>query len=295
MDSGDSSSPEENLDGQQQEPGDPSAEANNTETPGTDEGPEGETPEQKVERLAAKDTEVDLTPEQITFNETVATAVEEQVGQRLDKMPRFIKLNEKVSNSQKDNVRMAGEIAKLTEQIQSSKATRDFAGELSALGAKLDEGEINLAQYQEQTKAIAQAEVDEKYTAQQDSDRQKGERAEMQERLIADNPFIETVLTEKADEVAAMKIANPLHDDLSAALVLHIADLEEGQQAAIDEAVLAAEKKFEANVKAKVTSTSLGSAQHAATGTDESLKDTAKSGGVVNALVESLKRMRQAS
>ncbi len=288
MDSEDSSASEENLDNQHHAEGDPSAEANKTETPGDDEGPEGETPEQKDVRLAAKE---ELTPEQVTFNE----AVEAEVGKRFDQNPRFIKLNEKASNAQKDNVKLAGQIAELTKQMQSQQSTRDYAGEQTKLETDLDEGNINLAQYKEQTNALSQAEANDKYAAQQESDRQKGEHAEMQERLIADHPFIETVLSEKADEIAAMKIANPLHDDLSAALTIHIAELEDGQQAAIDEAVKAAEEKFQKNVKAKVKTQSLGSATHTATADDDTLKDTSKSGGVVNALVDRLKGMRQAS
>jgi len=229
---------------------------------------------------------------------------EPKVEDRFDQHPRFKELIEAKNSLKGENDTLKKQLQDLAARVDGITAPkgRDFEKDLSALEEKLEAGDLDLAAFaKEQRKILAeQGETDRQRLLAEIN--QQGQLQKSQEQFLTDHPYINDVLQTKYDDVQRLRQANPLHDDVSAAMAVKIRDLETAAQdfetakeAAIKEAVEKAKKETEEtvikNFKAKQQARSLGSGSRPAPD-DDSLKDTSQQGGVRNVLAASLRRMR---
>lgn len=170
-------------------------------------------------------------------------------GKRLDQHPRFKQL---VADKNKVVLQM--------KALQAQKAAnpgniRDFAAEKLAIKDKLNSGDIDLDKYSTQIEGL----VNEEAQLVKDADTAKAtadaDHAENTKLFLKEFPYIDEILEKQADDVELLIGMNPLHDKVTAAMALHIQSLTEQNQekidAAVKEAVEAAEKKFNKNAAAK--------------------------------------------
>jgi hypothetical protein len=243
---------------------------------------------------------------------------DEKPDTRYDKDPRFQKLI-KTKNEQAEQLkgfeRRESELLSRLDQLEaqlkqvatSSRPQveeKDFDAEIVKLVNKLEEGEISQAQYElekwklgrEREEAIQEAQV---YEAQVQQ-----EASKLKNEYLEAHPFVKELFKGRQAEIAAERRRFAINDDLSAALIVHIKDLEsqvgnqeEIIQAAVEKATKEIETKIHADYKAKRTARSLGSAPAVPETLDEDaiMKDTSKFGGRTMALANLLKRHRSAS
>ena len=216
-------------------------------------------------------------------------AAEKADEERFDKHPRFKQLLGKVKELE----------AKLATAPVEAKTTRDFDGELKALDEKLENGNLSLAEYQKQARVIAKEQSQAEWDARASAEQGKAEQQKLQAQFLTDHPYVEKLVSEQADAIAELKTANPLHDDISAAMALHIKELEAGRDQAIKEAVDQAVKETETRVRkdieAKRTAKSLGAGPATPPQPTDALKDTSQAGGLKVALAQKLRTLREAS
>lgn len=208
---------------------------------------------------------------------------------RFDKHPRFQQLLGKVKELE----------AKLASAPPEVKTSRDFEGELKSLDEKLESGDLSLAEYQKQARTIAKEQSQAESDARAAEAQTKAQQQQLQTQFLTEHPYVAKLVSEQADAIADLKAANPLHDDISAAMVLHIKELEAGRDQAIKEAVEQAVKDTETRVRkdieAKRTAKSLGAGPATPPQPADALSDTAKAGGRVSAIAQKLRTLREAS
>lgn len=211
---------------------------------------------------------------------------------RFDKHPRF----QELLKQQKEQKAL---IEDLQKKLAEAEPKRDFDAELEALAGQLEEGDIDLKEYNAQVKSLAQEQADAERAAKDAEEQQQREIQVAQEGFLKEFPFISELLKDSPDEIEALKAANPIHDDATAAMALHIQQLEASKEAeikeAVEKAVQEAQKKFEKNLAAKQSAKSLGSGPAANPEPNNELKNTATAGGVRNVLAKRLASMRSGS
>lgn len=224
------------------------------------------------------------------------TEPEDDKLDRFDKHPRFQELI-------KQNKEFKAQLAELTEKLKAPPAPatppKDFESDLKALDKQLEDGDIGLAEYQQKSREIAKEQSKWEMEQREGETQRKAEAAKLQAKFLEEFPFVASLTAERTDEIAALKAANPLHDDVSAAMALHIKGLQEGQdaavKAAVDKAVKETEDKLRKEFEAKRTTKSLGAGPATPPAADDPLKDTKAQGGLRIALASKLAGMRQAS
>lgn len=262
------SSPDSQTSTETTEVADSSAETQNTDT-----AEEGETVEE---------TEV--------VAETPEETPEENV--RFDQHPRFKELH----SSNKELKEQLAALSSKLEEMNPQEQT-DFDSKFSDLDNKLEEGDITLAEFNKQSRALMQEQTAfERQQATETAQAQSRTR-ELQDKFLKDHDYLNDLLKSKPDEIGALIDANPLHDQVSAAMELRIKELETGQETAVKEAVeqavKAKEQEMLKNFKAKQSARSLGEgARSAEPDANALLKDTSQHGGVKNVLAERLKARR---
>lgn len=241
------------------------------------------------------------TPSAETQNTEPATGTEPNVepqadeDTRFDKHPRFKQLLSSEKTLKQQIAAMEQKLAKLEAP---PAPPRNFDAELDALDAKLAEGDIDLATHQKQTRQIQRELANYEREQAQRQTAEQYQARELQDAFLKDHGFVKELLDTRSDEIDALIQQYPLHDSLSAALALRVKELETAQDAtvqkAVAEAVAAKEKEMLANFKAKQTARSLSEDARSVTAPDLNapLKDTAKMGGVKQALAGRLKALR---
>lgn len=241
---------------------------------------------------ADADDEIKLTPEEQEVKDKQdvidAAAAKEQADKDFSKHPRFQELIQ--AGKSKDQ-----KIAELTAQVGQANA-RDFAAENSALEEKLNEGDIDVPEYNKALRQLVQEEADVKTAAQDAKKETTRQNAEAETQFLTENPHIDTILkdTARENEIAVLLNSNPVHDKVTAAMALHIQDLETGQKKAIDDAVAAAQETWTKNQAAKRGAQSLGQGSgQVIDGKDAVIKTDGTKNGLINGFAEKLKLSRQ--
>lgn len=247
---------------------DPSAETQNTET-----AEEGETVEETT--VAAE------TPEETP---------EENV--RFDQHPRFKELHSSNKELKEQLAALSSKLEAMNPQVQT-----DFDSKYSELDTQLEEGNITLAEFNKQSRALMQEQTAFERQQATDAAQEQSRARELQDKFLKDHGYLNDLLQSKPDEIESLIADNPLHDKVSAAMELHIRELEAGTEKAVkeavDQAVKAKEQEMLKNFKAKQSARSLGEgARSAEPDANAMLKDTSKHGGVKNVIAERLKARR---
>jgi hypothetical protein len=217
-----------------------------------------------------------------------AAAVKEQADKDFSKHPRFQELIQQAKASKV-------ELARLTALVGQANA-RDFAAENTALEEKLNEGDIDVPEYNKALRQLVQEEADVKVAA-QDAERETTRlNTESETQFLTENPHIDTILKDKdrENEIAVLLDSNPVHDKVTAAMTLHIQDLETGQKEAIDKAVAAAQETWTKNQAAKRGAQSLGQGNgKVIDGKDAVIQTDGTKNGLISGFAEKLKLSRK--
>lgn len=245
----------------------------------------------------AKNTDKAAEEKTVQQDDDAAKAkADEEFQTRFDKHPRFQQLI-------KERDELKGQVSSISEKLETLMRQKpepaqgaDFDARIAALKRERDDGNIDLDEYEAKRDQIREEQIQAKVDQQLSGARQHEELQKSKAQLLSENPFIETILNENGADLKRIMDGNHLHDELSAALMLHIDSLEKGKQAEIDDAVAKAvkeaEEKFIKNSEAKRTARALGSGPKATPDEHAELKNTKERGGVTNVLAERLKRMR---
>lgn len=212
---------------------------------------------------------------------------------RFDQHPRFKEL---LTSNKEMQARLAELSAKLESQKPTQEAT-DFNAEFESLDKQLADGDIDLPEYNKQVRTLLKDQASAERQAAERQAQEQYQARELQDKFLQKRGYISDMLEKRSEDIEALIAADPLHDRVSAAMELRLADIESGQEAAIKEAVEKAvkdtEQKMLANFKAKQSARSLGEgARSAEPDGDALLKDTSKHGGVKAVIADRLKAFR---
>ena len=219
----------------------------------------------------------------------VKPVVEEPEELRFDKHPRFQELL-KAKKTQ------AEEIAKLQAQLSSlSKPaeTKDFDKELSELDAKLEEGDLSIAEHSKAVRQILREQQDAERQRLMSDLQQQQEAESFQKSFMEEHPYLKEFQEARSDELDEIRSTNRLHDTISAAMALRIKDLEAEIAKAEKQGFAKGQEQTVKNFKAKQNARALSTGARAVPDNDlAELQDTKKRGGAANVIADRLRRIR---
>lgn len=216
--------------------------------------------------------------------------VEEPEETRFDKHPRFQELL-KAKKTQ------AEEIATLQAQLNSlskpPEAAKDFDKELSELDAKLEEGDLSLAEHSKAVRQILREQQDAERQRLMSDLQQQQEAESLQKSFMEEHPYLKEFQETRSDELDEIRSTNRLHDTISAAMALRIKDLEAEIAKAEKQGFTKGQEQTIKNFKAKQNARALSTGARAVPDNDlAELQDTKKRGGAANVIADRLRRIR---
>jgi len=218
-------------------------------------------------------------------SETPEAEAEAEKPEPFHKHPRFQQITAKNKELETQLHEMQKQLELLAKPDSKAPDADPYQTRLDELQAKLDEGDIGMAEFTKQSQQIMNERTE--VAIQQALSRQKQETevSQIQDSFLKEHPdFVEL---RDSGELQSVIAKNPIHDNLSAYFALKS---EEAVAKAIKETEERVRKEFAS--KRNANSLSSNTAHVPTSGKDPALSNTKKYGGMTQVLANRLKALR---